>query len=123
MSNAPARDWKSKAFAAMAKLYQLREERETFAQRVRDALLECERAGCTVDRRWSSDPEPSVDGADAVLCACGAVIALTYEVRDRPRPLSCRTCIGAASTAVAADAAIEKGLPIPTPKTEEEVSF
>lgn len=119
MSNAPVREWKSKAFAAIAALYKLREERATMDDRITEALAACERAGCTVDRRWGSEPDPSIEGQEAVSCGCGAVIALTYTTRELPRPLSCRFCNDAARIAVATDAALEKGLPAVAAKLEE----
>lgn len=102
------RNWKGPAFGALAALHKLYEERATIDERITKAIAECERLGCTVERRWG-EPEVSVDSArDAVACSCGAIIPLTYERRDAQKPLSCRSCFEEGARQVLEDQRLEK---------------
>lgn len=107
--NSPAPiGWKSAAYLALADYYRLLEERAAFDAKIEEAKAKCERAG--VNFRWGGPEAPSE--SEAISCACGAIIPLTYEVRqERERHplivLTCSDCAAKASAAARADAQLE----------------
>ncbi len=122
-AQAPAKNWKAPAYAAVAKYYAIEAERESFEGRLREAREEAEKLGVTF--RYGS---PDVSASEALLCPCGNVVALDYESRRAVRGpdgvLHCEPCRAKTTQAQQEDDANEKGLPKPvSPPPAEDIPF
>lgn len=102
------KNWKGKAYAAIAKYYEVEAEREAFEAKLEAAKQEAIRAG--VEFRYGN---PDVRGIDAVACACGAVVPLDYSERLGSRVFTCDACTEKTRAAVEQDEA-EEALPPPS---------
>ena len=102
MSQERTKTWKGPAFAALAKLYEIEAERESYEGRLLQARAEAMRLG--VSFQYGA---PTVENVDALVCPCGALVPLDYSNDRLPRidgVLHCHPCREKAAAAAAHDA-------------------